>query len=372
MKVAILSPGGVDRGGTERVIPCILWLIERLVRAGDEVHVFAFRQESSPGRWRLLGADIHNAGRRPQGLTLLSMLRAEHRRGRFDILHAFWANPSGAVGAVAAKLLGVPLLLTLPGGDTARLPEIGYGGRLRLRGRAGLRLAVAGAAAITVPSGFMQAQARAAGIEAARLPLGVALDLWPPRPPRPRRAGAPLRLLHVASLNPVKDQETLLRAAASLKERGLAFALDVIGFDTLGGAAERRAASLDLAGHVRFHGFMPHAALRLWVEAADLLVMSSRHEAGPLVTLEAAVAGVPTVGTRVGHIADFAPEAAVAVPVGDAEALAAAIAGLAAAEGERLRLAGAAQQRALAEDADFTAGRFRRLYAELVNRRGAP
>jgi glycosyltransferase involved in cell wall biosynthesis len=365
VKVAILTPGGVDRSGTERVIPCILWLIERLVRAGDEVHVFAFNQEAAPGRWRLLGADVHNAGRRLRGLKVLSMLRAEHRRGRFDILHAFWAVPSGTVGAVAAKLLGVPLLLTLPGGDTARIPEIGYGGRLSLRGRMRLRLAVAGADGITVPSGFMQEQARAAGIEAVRIPLGVALDLWPPRLPEARETGAPLRLLHVANLNPVKDQETLLRAAAALKARGLAFVLDMIGFDTLGGAVQRRAAALGLADLVHFHGFMPHAALRPWMERADLLVMSSRHEAGQLVALEAALAGVPTVGTRVGHIADFAPEAAVAVPVGDADALAAAILGLAADEDERLRLAAAAQARALGEDADLTAREFRRLYEAL-------
>lgn len=371
MKVAILIPGGVDRSGTERVIPCILWLIERLVRAGDEVHVFAFNQEAVPGRWPLLGATVHNAGRRPQGLTLLTMLRAEHRRRRFDILHAFWAVPSGTVGAVAAKLLGVPLLLTLPGGDTARVPSIRYGGQLRLRSRLRLRFTVAGAAGITVPSCFMQDQAAAVGIEAVRIPLGVALDLWPPRPPKRREPGAALRLLHIASLNAVKDQETLLQAATLLKERGLAFALDVIGLDTLGGAIERQAAALGLADYVRFHGFMPHAALRPWMEQADLLVVSSLHEAGPLVTLEAAVAGVPTVGTSVGHIADFAPEAAVAVPVGDAEALAAAVIRLAADDGERLRLAAAAQARALREEADFTALQFRRIYEELRTGHGA-
>ena len=32
MKIALVVPGGVDRSGTRRVIPIILWLIERLVR----------------------------------------------------------------------------------------------------------------------------------------------------------------------------------------------------------------------------------------------------------------------------------------------------------------------------------------------------
>ena len=50
---------------------------------------------------------------------------------------------------------------------------------------------------------------------------------------------------------------------------------------------------------------------------AHVSVISSRHEAGPVVALEAAAVGVPTVGTAVGHIAEWAPDAALAVPVGD-------------------------------------------------------
>lgn len=365
MKIAILTPGGVDRSGTERVIPCILWLIERLVRAGDEVHVFAFNQEPLRGRWQLLGAEVHNAGRRPRGLTLLSMLLAEHRRGPFDVLHAFWAVPAGMVGAAAARLLRVPLLLTLPGGDMANHPSIGYGGRLRVGGRLKLRFATAAADMVTVPSATMREQARQVGIDAVTLPLGVALDRWPPRLPQVRSGAAPVRLLHVGSLNLVKDQMTLLQAAAILKDRGLPFELYVIGWDTLEGTIQRRAVELGLADRVCFRGFTPHTELRRWFEWADLLVVSSVHEAGPLVALEGAVAGVPTVGTAVGHIADFAPEAALAVPVGDYRGLAAAIRRLAADESERLRLAAAAQERACREDADFTAVHFRRFYRDL-------
>jgi hypothetical protein len=40
------------------------------------------------------------------------------------------------------------------------------------------------------------------------------------------------------------------------------------------------------------------------------MVVSSRHEAGPVAVLAAAVAGVPTIGTCVGHIAERAPSAA--------------------------------------------------------------
>ena len=293
------------------------------------------------------------------------MLLAEHSRRPFDIIHAFWAVPPGLVGAVAARLLGVPLLLTLPGGDLANHPSIRYGGRSRLHGRLQQRLATAAADLITVPSAAMREQARQAGVKAVTLPLGVALDRWPPRLPQARDRSASVRLLHVGSLNLVKDQETLLQTAAILKDRGLPFELLVIGWDTLDGVIQRRAVELGLADRVCFRGFLPHAELRPWFEWADLLVVSSVHEAGPLVTLEAAVAGVPTVGTSVGHIADFAPEAALAVPVGDSAGLAEAILGLASDENERLRLAHAAQERACRSDANFTAMRFRGFYEDL-------
>ncbi len=369
MKVALLVPGGVDRGGTHRVIPCLLWLIERLAAAGIELHVFAHAQEPRPGHWMLLGARVHNAGRRPRRLRMLADILAEHRRAPFDVLHAVWAAPSGTVAGLARALTGVPVLLHLTGGDLADLPEIGYGVRARLRGRAWLRLAVAGADRITVPSGFMLRRAGELGIPARTLTYGVALDRWPPLPPRRRAPFAPARILHVASLNRVKDQETLLRAAAELRTRGIDFHLDIVGEDTLGGEVQRRCAALGLADRTTFHGFLPHTALRPLVEAADLLLLSSRHEADPIALLEAAVAGVPAVGTAVGHLADWAPDAALAAPLGDAPALAAAAAALLRCEDRRLAIAAAAQRRARAVDADHTFAQVLDAYIRLARTR---
>jgi glycosyltransferase involved in cell wall biosynthesis len=359
MKIALLVPGGVDRSGTTKVIPCLLWLIERLAAEGHEVHVFASRQEPRSGQWPLLGATVHNTGRRPAFLQMLRAVAKEHRKSPFAVIHAFWSE-FGAIGAVAGRLLRVPLVVTLPGGDVVGLPEIGYGARLSLRGRSTLRLAARCAAAMNAPSHFMRDLALTLGVRTTVTPLGVDLVRWPPTPPRPRDVSAPIRLLQVASLNRVKDQPTLLNAIARLRSAGVAHELVVIGVDTLDGQIQRLAERIDLP--VRFLGELSHAELRPWFEWADLLVVSSRHEAGQMVTLEAAVAGVPTVGTRVGHTADLAPEAAVAVPVGDAAALAEAIAGLAADEPRRLDLATAAQAIAVRHDADFTARTFLETY----------
>jgi glycosyltransferase involved in cell wall biosynthesis len=83
--------------------------------------------------------------------------------------------------------------------------------------------------------------------------------------------------------------------------------------------------------------------------------------------LEAAVAGVPTVGTAVGHIVEWAPSAAMAVPIGNPERLADAIHTMLADEALRLRIARAAQCKALSEDADHTARTFEALYQRLTN-----
>lgn len=365
MKVGLIVPGGVDRSGTKRVIPALLALIERVARV-HELHVVALRQERRPSCYELLGARVHNIGARPRRARAVGALLAEHRRAPFHVLHALWAAPPGVIASWAGRLLRVPVLLHLLGGDLVGLADIGYGLLARRRGRWWLNAAVGGATRIAVPSAAMQTRARELGIAAERLPLGVALDRWPVREPRPRRPGEGARLLHVAHLNRVKDQRTLLLAARELSGAGVAFHLDVVGEDTLGGEVQGLAAALGLQAQVTFHGFLPHKALRPLVERATLLLVSSRHEADPVVVLEAAAAGVPAVGTAVGHLQDWAPEAAVAVPVGDAHALARETAALLSDEARRLRIAAAAQARAVAEDADWTAARVLEIYEALV------
>jgi glycosyltransferase involved in cell wall biosynthesis len=370
MKIAVITPGGVGRSGTERVIPCLLWFLERLAKGGDEVHVFAVRQEPEPGEWRLLGTCIHNVGgSHPliRASRTLAKLRDEHRHAPFDVMHALWAVPQGVIAAVARMASGIPVLLHLPGGDVVSLPQIRYGGRSTLTGRIALRLAVAGANRIVVPSTYMQHIAGKLGIRAERVPFGVALDHWPVMAPRRRVNGEVAKLLHVADLSPVKDQETLLAVAADLRTREIPFVLDIIGEDQLHGKIMQRACALDLENCVHFHGFIPQRVLKRYVYAADLLVVTSRHEGGPVVALEAASAGVPTVGTHVGLLADWAPAAARTVRIGDSSALAAEIADLLEHEDDRLQLALHAQQRAIAENADITTPRIRNMYLSMNN-----
>ncbi|MBO9883301.1 glycosyltransferase family 4 protein [Xanthomonas sp. D-109] len=369
MKLALVVPGGVDRSGEYRVIPAFLSLIERLARAHD-LHVFVLHQEPLPAQWDLLGARIHNIGAVRTRWRAIAAIRAEHRRAPFDLVQSLFSGHCSLIAVAAARWLRRPSLVHIAGGELVALHAIGYGGRRKWQGRLREALVLRLASAVTAASAPILDSLRALGIAAERVPLGVDLRAWPPRAPRARGDG-PARLLHVASLNPVKDQTTLLRALAALARAGVDFRIDLVGVDTLDGAMQRLVATLGLSEQVRFLGFKTQRDLRPLVEAADLLVLSSLHEAGPLVLLEAAVAGVPTVGTAVGHLQEWAPSAALAVPVGDWAGLADALRQVLSDDELRLRLAWAAQCRAVREDADCSVRGFTALYQRLCAPRHA-
>jgi glycosyltransferase involved in cell wall biosynthesis len=364
MNLAMIVPGGVDRSGERRVIPALLALIERLA-SRHTLRVFALRQEARPAQWQLSGATVQNIGGRFELVRTIAAVRAAHARQPFDIVQSIWAGQCAFAAVAAGRSLGIPAAVHIAGGELAAVPDIGYGGALRGYRRVLDRACLRRASAVTAASQPIIDSATALGVDVARIPLGVDLRAWPPRAPRRREPGACARLIHVASLNRVKDQPTLLRALALMATRH-EFELDVIGEDTLGGVVQQLARELGLESRVRFHGFLTQRELRPLMEAAHVHVMSSRHEAGPLAALEAAVAGVPTVGTDVGHLHEWTPHAAATTPVRDAAALAAAIERLLADEELRLALAHAAAGIAMREDADHTAALFLAMYERLA------
>jgi glycosyltransferase involved in cell wall biosynthesis len=368
VRVALVVPGGVGRDGEHHVIPVILALIERLARR-HEVEVIALRQEPGPASWNLLGATVQNVGRRPATPQGLGLVLRRHRARPFDVFHAIWAGGPGVVAFAAARLTGKPVVVHIAGGELVSMPDFTFGSSRLWRTLA--KIVIRNADRVTAASGAIIDLAKAAGADAERVPLGVDIERWKPSAPRSRALDRPARLVQVANLTPVKDQATLLRAMARLVAEGRDMQLDLVGGDAYQGTIQRRAAELGLTSRVTFHGFLPQRQVVPIVKSADLMVVSSRHEGGEVVSLEAAIVGVPTVGTKVGHVRDFAPDAAIAVDVGDAAALAGEIGCLLDDEPRRLMLAARAQQRALRHDADWTCARFEEIYSEVIARRRA-
>jgi glycosyltransferase involved in cell wall biosynthesis len=218
---------------------------------------------------------------------------------------------------------------------------------------------------IVVLSAVLQQEVRALGFDASVIPLGVDASCFlDSQVRRDARHAGPFKLLHVASINRIKDQPTLLHALQRVLVELPGTTLDIIGVDTLNGELQRLAEALGIAAHVRFHGFLTQEAMRPFWRQADLFVLSSLHEGQCVAVCEAAAAGMPTVGTRVGILAEWAPNnLAVGVPVGDATALASEIVALLRGPSRRSRMATAAHAWATAHDADWTARQLEAIYS---------
>lgn len=371
MKLGIIVPGGFDRSGRKQVIPALLWLVERLALR-HEVHVFVVGDTGAPDNYPLLGAMVHDLGLGAgapgirfarRWLELTRALRHVARSGAWDVLHAFWAGSSGLLTALAGHRFGVATVVSIAGGELVSLPEIGYGeGRSRHR-RMTVTLSLRLADVVTAGSRYvLQSLPRRQMVE--WLPLGVDISRF--ETPVARSAGPPWRLLHVGAINRVKDQTTLLRGLRLIVDQEPRVRLDWVGEDTLAGAMGWLCEKLGLRDHVMFHGFLPTDEIAPLYRAAHLHLLSSRHESQAVVVGEAAAAGVPTVGTRVGIVDELAPSAAYAVPIGDPAALAEGALALLRDSARRERIGQAAQDWSRQHDADWTAAQFEAIYSRVA------
>lgn len=373
MKVGLIVPGGVDRSGRVFVIPVLLALIERLA-SRHEVVVVSLDPRTKPSKYELLGARVINLGlikartRLSRSAVtlgkLLSALRAAG--GGFDLLHAFWVSPQGTLAVAAGSLLRVPVVVSIGGGELVRLPAIHYGGMSTLRSRIIVAATLRAASAVSAPSMYVSRSASGIRPDIQWLPTGVDTTIF--RGSINRTCGAPWRLIHVAGLNEVKNQETLLRAVQQVAKVCPQITLDCIGVDALNGRVQGLARNLGIADIVRFHGVLTIDKILPFYHEAHLFVQSSLHESMGAAVLEASAAGVPTVGTNVGIVAEMAPRAAVAVPVSDAGALAKGVVELLENFPRREALALAAQDFAHTYNADWTFTQFDELYRRLVQR----
>lgn len=377
MKVAYVVPSySLD---DDVQIPTLKLLVRHLAGAVD-LHVFTLRFPREPQVVRSDGATVHAIGgaRKTRALIqrAIAEIRAEHRRGKFSLIHGRGVWEAGAIAVVAAKMIRVPVLVSINGGEIAGIPDIGYGALLTRRGRFISRIVLGRAALVTGGSSTTLRLARevqprkpARSFRLAPNPVDTSL-LVPNRDCSLVNPESP-RLLSVASLIPVKDHETLLRAFAQVHEGIPGATLTLAGEDPLGrwSQLQSMAAELGIAERVAYAGRVRHEELVSLYRDADLLLLTSRYENEPLVVLEAAAAGVPSVATNVGLVPDLAPAAIVPVAVRDHAALGAAAVDLLS-NPERLgEIAVRARERVERDyAAEPAAARFLDLYRELASR----
>jgi glycosyltransferase involved in cell wall biosynthesis len=179
--------------------------------------------------------------------------------------------------------------------------------------------------------------------ELAIVPNGVDTDHWNRDPgvrdAMRRELGLTDEFLWLAigRLDPVKNQATLLRAFAGIPRNAR---LAIAGAGPLYGELRSLALELGLCDRVRFPGFQWD--VRRWMQAADGFVLCSCWEGLPMALLEAAACELPAVTTNIPGALEVVSDAlpGAAVPVGDADALAAAMNAVMCLPGEERRARG--------------------------------
>lgn len=371
MRIGILLPG-FSSSEDDWAIPVQLNLVREMA-VHDDVRVLALRYPFRRDCYPIYGAAVYSLGVGPvRGWRRLKLwanalftLRRLHHEKPFDVLHAMWADETGLIAAWAGRMLGIPVGVSIAGGELVGFNDIGYG----LQRSAFSRWIVGQAlhsvdriipACVYARNLIAQAGYKISADRIQTITFGVDANLFKP-------SSNPIqtehKLIHVASLLGIKDQATLLHALGRLET---SVTLDIIGTGPEENRLKTLATELGIADRVRFLGKVEHLDLPAHYQQAALNILCSRHEGLGMVTLEAAACGIPTVATAVGLLPDH-PELGISVPVGDNQALAHAISTLL--HDKQKRLAQGQAARKLVEERftiQETVRQFRALYADLV------
>jgi glycosyltransferase involved in cell wall biosynthesis len=185
-----------------------------------------------------------------------------------------------------------------------------------------------------------------------------------------------LKLLHLGRLVRVKGIFEMVQALAAARRMGVAASLVIAGDGPDLPALKSLVAELHLESEVTFAGPAFGSRKLGLLGEADVLLLPTYHREGlPYALLEAMAAGLVPVATRVGAIPDVAAEGvhALFVPPRDPEAIARAIAVLAADRARLARMSAACRERVAAcYSVERLAEDFTALYRKLQSRSWAP
>lgn len=369
LRLAVFVPGGVGPPGSRHRVPALAHLLEALSKTFS-VSVFSMTPQpyppEEPTPFQLFAPA--RATSRPGGAAAMVMARFVHmhRRRPFHLIHGFWALPSGLLAGWLGRWSGLPVLLTLMGGETARLTGLRYGNCTRRHHCRLTRWACRLARAVVVLSNHQAEQLSRLHWPVRKLaciPFGPLPDFYRPAP---AKLTPPFRLLQAANLTPVKDQLSLLHAVDRLR-RHVPVQLQIVGPDYWQGTVQRRCAALGLNPLVQFLGPLDHRRLPALYHRAQVYLQTSLHEAQGVSVAEAAAAGLFLAGTHTGLLADLAPEGALTVPPGDWQGLADRLLSVLKQPEKAIPLQWQALRWAQAHPFDSTVQGYLRLYRALQN-----
>lgn len=240
--------------------------------------------------------------------------------GRADVCHLM-ANSGWSWHLFAAPaiwigwLRGVPVLVNYRGGQA---------GEFLARQVSWVRPTLRRAAALVVPSGFLRQVFGEHGFDALMVPNIIDLARFHPGEAPPEGS---FDILVARNLEPLYGIDTAIRALALLRAEFPGATLTVAGSGPAEEELRRLAASLGVAGAVRFTGSVASEDMPRLFQQARVALNPSLADNMPNSVLEALAAGRPVVSTRVGGVPFLVTDerTALLVPPADPQAMARAL-----------------------------------------------
>lgn len=106
--------------------------------------------------------------------------------------------------------------------------------------------------------------------------------------------------LYAGSIRKVKGVDILVRAVDNLQSKKTNFHVHILGDGPIKKNVERFVKKNNLTNFITFYGVVSKETVAAFMKSADTLIVSSRAESIPLVIVEAARAGLPTISSDVG------------------------------------------------------------------------
>jgi len=264
---------------------------------------------------------------------------------KVDHLHNHIPANSANVAMLASRMAGIPYSMTVHGPTVFTTPD-----------NWALRTKIARSAFTVTISDYTRSQCMLYTTPSAWGKLKIVrcgvdtlfLDATPtPVPTEPR-------LVFVGRLCEDKGILVLIDALRSLRDMGIAFALDVVGDGPCFGLIESELAEHGLSDAVTLHGWLSSAAVHERILASRALVLPSFAEGLPVVMMESLALHRPVVGTFIAGIPELIEPGVNGwlVPAGSSEKLGSALIEVLTAEPAAMEAMGKAGAQAVAQRHD--------------------
>jgi glycosyltransferase involved in cell wall biosynthesis len=281
-------------GAQSNVLELIKWFHQEY-----DVHLATSQEGALTSMAKELGVNIHLLPSLSRSINLIKDVKAIWETVNLisiikpDLIHLH-SSKAGLVGRIAGKICAVPTIFTVhgwgfaPGTPIVRKTIALISEKLTEKLATKLICVAESDRILALRLGIAKEE------QLITIRNGISGDVFPLSNPGKQ----PPRLLMVARFSEQKDQVTLIKAIAQLKEQ--AIHLDLVGSGSLLANCQQLAANLKISDRISFLGDRYDVVNLL--AGAQIFLLISHYEGLPISILEAMRAGLPVIATNVNGI----------------------------------------------------------------------